>query len=135
MFIERAAFHQVNPTGDPYVVGEIAVRGEFTPQEWSLLREAFIALGLLQNLRKGVRYSEVIPSRREILDAFRDNKLGELARKYPGFNWRGGATSTCYSKCDGDHGEPKCKDPHCWLGEPPPRPKAWPQLLLEDQKQ
>ncbi len=113
MFIERAAFHQVNPTGDAYVKGQIAIEGEFTISEWEGIRELFIACGLLQNLRKGRRLSEIIPSQREILDAFRDEELHSLAKKYPGFNWSG---KTNESK------------------PPPPKPKAWPQKLLEDKK-
>jgi hypothetical protein len=89
MYIERAAFHQMNPTGDPYVQGQIAIEGEFTPLEWSRIRELFIAAGLLQNLRCGVKLSSVMPSRREILDAFRDNKLDKLKEKYPDFTWHG----------------------------------------------
>lgn len=89
MYIERAAFHQINPTGDAYVKGQIAIEGEFTATEWERIRELFIAAGLLQTVGHGKRYSDIIPSRREIVDAFRDNKLGELAKKYPGFNWKG----------------------------------------------
>ena len=93
MYIERAGFHQINPTGDAYIVGQIAIEGEFTVQEWNKLREVFIALGIFQ-MRTGKKYSECIPSHREILDAFRDNKLDELAKKYPGFNWKDGQPST-----------------------------------------
>ncbi len=32
-------------------------------------------------------------------------------------------------KCDGDHAEPKCGDPNCWLGDPPTDPQR-PTLQL-----
>jgi hypothetical protein len=76
----------MNPRGDPYVKGQIAIEGEFTRAEWEKIREMFIAMGLLQ-LKRGHRLSTIFPSRQEILEAYRDNKLRELAEKYPGFNY------------------------------------------------
>jgi len=85
VFIESAAFCQTNSTSDPYVKGQIAIEGEFWPAEWEAIREAFIAMGLIQVTRLGQKPSQMLPSRAECLDAFREgpDAIKKLEEKYP----------------------------------------------------
>lgn len=78
MYIEKCYLSPIG-TRDWIIKGEIAIKGEFTAQEWDSLKELFISIGLFQMSKGLPRPSELVPTRQECVDALMADARNEDA--------------------------------------------------------